>query len=165
VPDTSRFIAKKHRLSLSEVRVDDEGAFLIFPQSVAILGVRPDSTILFVSQFRKAAGSMTIELPGGRVEAGETPQHAVRRELKEESGFRARSIRRILTLDLDFSISRHQTLVFFGVLPVKPVVSGSFTFRFLTLKRALKLVASGRITHAPSVAALLWLLSELRGTK
>jgi 8-oxo-dGTP pyrophosphatase MutT (NUDIX family) len=42
---------------------------------------------LLVRQFRPPVGRVTIELPAGLVDAGESPEQAALRELKEETGF------------------------------------------------------------------------------
>src|ERR1700704_4851270 len=46
--------------------------------------------ILLERQYRHAAHSMMWELPAGRIDEGETPLTAAKRELIEETGFRAR---------------------------------------------------------------------------
>src|SRR5712692_1254010 len=46
--------------------------------------------ILLVRQFRLPARRSLWELPAGRLDAGETPLQAARRELVEETGYRAR---------------------------------------------------------------------------
>jgi ADP-ribose pyrophosphatase len=49
-----------------------------------------DPTILIERQYRHAAGQFLYELPAGRIEPGERPLAAAKRELIEETGFRAR---------------------------------------------------------------------------
>jgi ADP-ribose pyrophosphatase len=46
--------------------------------------------IVFERQYRHAAGQFLIELPAGRVEPQETPLAAAKRELIEETGYRAK---------------------------------------------------------------------------
>jgi ADP-ribose pyrophosphatase len=45
--------------------------------------------LLLVRQFRRGVGGMTLELPAGHVESGETPEMAARKELMEETGHEA----------------------------------------------------------------------------
>ena len=69
--------------------------------SVVVLAVdgslNPDDpTILLERQYRHAAGQFLLELPAGRIEAGEAPLAAAKRELIEETGFRARKWSRLV---------------------------------------------------------------------
>ncbi len=62
--------------------------------SVAIVAVDGDALVA-VRQPRAGAGEATLELPSGKLEAGEGPDAAVRRELAEECGLDAAEWRRL----------------------------------------------------------------------
>lgn len=49
-----------------------------------------DPDVILIRQYRHAAGQFLLELPAGRIELGEAPLAAARREMIEETGFRAR---------------------------------------------------------------------------
>ncbi len=56
------------------------------PGAVAMVPVRDDGRLLFVTQYRHAAGRRLLELPAGTLEPGEPPLEAAARELQEEVG-------------------------------------------------------------------------------
>ena len=49
-----------------------------------------DPDIILERQYRHAAGQILVELPAGRVEPGEAPLAAAKREMIEETGYRAK---------------------------------------------------------------------------
>lgn len=59
------------------------------PGGVCILPILPDGSVLFVEQFRYAYMEDVLEAPAGKLERGEDPFEAARRELREETGMTA----------------------------------------------------------------------------
>lgn len=59
--------------------------------AVCVSAMNEDGQLLVVRQYRAATGKWLEEIPAGRLEPGEQPLEAARRELEEETGFRARS--------------------------------------------------------------------------
>ena len=64
------------------------------PASVVIIAVDGDQLVL-VRQSRPGATERTLELPSGKIESGETPAAAARRELAEECGLAAHEWREL----------------------------------------------------------------------
>jgi ADP-ribose pyrophosphatase len=60
---------------------------------VPLLRVDGEDFFLMVRQYRHGSGELSVEFPGGVVERGEDPAAAAARELEEETGYRAESIR------------------------------------------------------------------------
>jgi len=56
---------------------------------VPILAGAGGPEVVMVRQYRHGSDSLSLEFPGGVVEKGEAPEAAVRRELEEETGYRA----------------------------------------------------------------------------
>lgn len=65
------------------------------PGAVAIAAELDDGRLVLVRQYRHAIGDWLVELPAGRLEAGEDPLLAARRELEEETGYRATDWRKL----------------------------------------------------------------------
>lgn len=65
--------------------------------SVVILPRLPNGRIVLVRQYRYPARKHMWELVAGSLEAGESIIHAARRELREETGYRAGSFKRLLS--------------------------------------------------------------------
>lgn len=59
------------------------------PDWVNIVAVTERGRIVLVRQFRFGTRELSLEIPGGMVDAGENPLEAARRELREETGFTA----------------------------------------------------------------------------
>ena len=60
---------------------------LEYPDWVNVIALTEDNQVVLVKQYRHAAGEEILELPGGVIEKGESPEQAARRELLEETGF------------------------------------------------------------------------------
>ena len=58
---------------------------------VVILAFKNDNTLLFVKQFRYPMKEVLLELPAGKLEYGENPFEAAKRELEEETGYCAKN--------------------------------------------------------------------------
>lgn len=68
-----------------------ERAFVRSPAGAVIFAIDDRERVCLIEGFRPAAGRKVIELPAGKIEAGDTPLEGARRELAEEAGLEAAS--------------------------------------------------------------------------
>lgn len=67
------------------------------PGSIVIIPHLPNGKMILVRQYRYAAQKSMWELVAGTLEPGESVIHAARRELLEETGYRAGSLKRLFS--------------------------------------------------------------------
>lgn len=72
-------------------RTDLEHDFYIIESNdwVNIIPLTDDHQVVMVRQFRHGSREVTLEIPGGLVDEGDTPKEAASRELLEETGYQA----------------------------------------------------------------------------
>ena len=58
-----------------------------------IIAITQDKKMVMIRQFRKPADKVMFEVPAGKIDPGEDPMDAAKRELKEETGYTAGSVR------------------------------------------------------------------------
>jgi 8-oxo-dGTP pyrophosphatase MutT (NUDIX family) len=57
------------------------------PASVITFGVTDDKKVVMVEQYRHPVEAISLEMPGGFIDADETPLDAAKRETAEETGY------------------------------------------------------------------------------
>ncbi len=60
---------------------------------VLVIPVTADGEVVMIRQFRHGVREVVLEVPGGIIDAGESPEEAAVRELREETGFTAERVR------------------------------------------------------------------------
>jgi ADP-ribose pyrophosphatase len=132
---------------------------------VSVVAVTQQGRILLVRQFRPAVDRMTLELPSGHVENGETPELAARRELLEETGHVADIFEFLGNLSPDTGRLANRMWCFFAAgarpasethAPLEPGIEPIFFEGTLS-----KLIAEREFDSALNSAALLYAI--LRG--
>ncbi len=79
-----------YRTTARSPRTGDAHAFFRIEADewVNVVALTPEQEFVMVRQYRHGSGDVTLEIPGGIVDPGETPASAAARELLEETGYR-----------------------------------------------------------------------------
>lgn len=97
----SREVYKSKIFTVVEEEANDPSGFQIkraivrHPGSAVILVADDRDRVLLVKQFRLPAEKYLWEIPAGRIDDGEKPLQAAKRELQEETGFSAKKWRKL----------------------------------------------------------------------
>jgi len=89
----------------SDFYLKKEGPFF------CILAITKDKKIILAKQFRPGPNEILLELPGGGINEGETPEQAIERELLEETGYRGKAKLVAEAFDCAYSTARRYCFV------------------------------------------------------
>lgn len=130
-----------------------------------VVAVTIGDDVVLTRQWKQGVRRFTLELPGGKIDDGETPVEAAMRELREETGYEATEVVLLASLDVDASKAASQGHVFLGrgaELLHEPETHEMETpdVVVVPLAEVPELIASGEIRGGASVAGLLLALSR-----
>jgi len=157
---TTDHVLEPHGIEVRRDIVHHTGSVVILP--VEERGKEP--RVLLERQYRHAAQQFLWELPAGRIDAGEKPLPAAKRELLEETGYTAKRWKRILnfyaspgfvaeTMSIYLAEGLHAGIA-------QPEADEMIKIRFFPLKAALGMVLNGTIRDAKTISGILWLSHE-----
>lgn len=126
---------------------------------VAIVVLDDADNILLVKQFRKPVEKDLLEIPAGGIDPGETPEDAVRREMREETGFLPQKVAKLGGFYSSPGFCTEYLHLYLATdlvsKPLKAEDSESITLMRVPLAQITGLIASGAICDAKSIAGLL----------
>lgn len=134
-------------------------SYLDHQGAVTVVPVTDDGQIVLLRQYRYTMGAWGWETPAGSLDGAEDPAAAAARELAEEIGGTATSVRHIATFNVSNGISNQRMKVYLalGVVLGTPNHEATELMRVATLPRAeaLRMAHAGEITDGISALALL----------
>lgn len=134
--------------------------YIRHPGAVVVIAQLPDGHLIFERQFRYPCGRVFIELPAGKIDAGEDIERCARRELLEETGYVADSWRHLGVMHpcIGYSDERIEIFLASGLRHEGASLDdGEYLEIFpMSLDEAEAAVLDGRITDAKTVTALFW---------
>lgn len=130
------------------------------PGAVVIVALLDNGKLLFERQFRYPLRRIFLELPAGKIDTAEHPLDTARRELREETGYKARSWHHLGTMHpcIGYSDERIEIFLAHGLSYVghERDHGEHLEVTELNLGDALLAVRDGEITDAKTITALLW---------
>ena len=152
------FDVEKLQVSLPDGRVSAYD-LVNHKNSVTILPLDSDGSIVFVSQFRMGSDSLMLELPAGVMDDGESPEAAAAREVREEIGMAAGSLKMLGSIYVAAGYITEINHIFLAT-ELTPAPLEMDEDEFLEVKRfsiaeTRKMVETGEMNDSKSLNALL----------
>jgi ADP-ribose pyrophosphatase len=162
---SSRVRYKSSIFTVTEDRAVDPGGFEIrraivqHGGSAVMMPVDEKKRVLLVRQYRLPARAYLWELPAGRLDPGETALAAAKRELAEETGYRARTWKKLLSFFVSPGyVSEKMTIYLATGLKegeAEPMDDERIETRWFTAKELDGAISSGKIVDAKTIAGFL----------
>ena len=137
-----------------------ERSIVKHPGAAVMMACDDEGQVLLVRQFRLPLRERIWELPAGTLDAGESPLETAKRELIEETGYRAKRWRKVVRFYPSPGFCSEEMTVY----EARDLTPGEATpepyekieKRWVKWEDALGMVARGRIRDAKSIVALLY---------
>jgi len=127
--------------------------------AVTILPVDEEGNILFIRQYRHAAGEEILELPAGVIDNGETQDACALRELREETGMTAKNVILLGEFYLAPGYSTEYMYVYFAhglsPAPLPQDEDEQINVERIPIEKAYRMASHGEIRDAKTLAAML----------
>ncbi len=128
--------------------------------AVVIIPVKSDGKVVLERQYRHVIGRWIYELPAGHVDKGESYRSAALRELKEETGYSARSMKRLF-VGYPAPGTYAQKQVFFLASGLENWHANLeddelIDVHELGLKKVLEMIKENRIIDSKTIAGVLY---------
>lgn len=107
------FTARKDKCETPDGKIVEEYFVVELPTTCCAVALTEEGEVLMVKQYRHPIEEVILEIPGGFIDENETPEKAIKRELKEETGYEFSSVKKV------------------GKIAANPGVLNNFTYLFL----------------------------------
>ena len=155
--DGNAFNVNIHNLKIEGKKVKRE---IIEQFNAGVILAFDGNDVILIKQNHFPQGKL-LEIPGGKIEKGENPKQCAVREFEEETGYQAKKVKHLLTMDpnVGYSTLSIHCFVASGVKKIKkPKPNGENEFIEvirMNFKKLLKMIKTGKIIDAKTICAAL----------
>lgn len=136
------------------------------PGAVAVIPISDDEKIVMVRQHRLPAGRSLLEIPAGTKRVGEGDEECARRELLEETGYNARTLKKVWSFYPAPGYSTEKITLFFAKdlekAEQKLEEDEAIEVVEISIEDAMEMLRKGLVEDAKTIVGLCWLAEELR---
>ncbi len=133
------------------------------PGGAGILPVFSNGDILLIKQLRPVVGEYLWEIPAGKLEKNEAPSKTVLRELKEETGYVAKKIKKLGEIWTTPGFCQEKIYLYLAtelkLTQAEPEAHEIIELHRLSQKKIKQMIQKNIITDSKTLAALLFYFS------
>ena len=123
--------------------------------------------VVMIRQYRHGSRKVTLEIPGGLVDPGDTPEKAAARELLEETGYQATELVKIGAVNPNPALFNNHCYTFVArnvrkIHDPTPDQTEDIEVVLIPLIETPKLISRGEIDHAMVITAFYWYFSQIQ---
>jgi ADP-ribose pyrophosphatase len=123
--------------------------------SAVMMAMDDKKRILLVRQYRLPAGEYMWELPAGKVDDGEKPMQAAKRELAEETGYKARKWSKLVSFFASPGFVQERMTIFLATDLIKgeatPMDDEQIETRWFKRKEVAQMIRDGKIEDGKTI--------------
>lgn len=138
--------------------------FIVHGGAVGIVAVTAQREIVLVRQYRHPVEEDLLEIPAGKLEKGEDPLIAAKRELAEETGFRAASWKSLTAIYTSPGTSSEKLHLFLAedltADEAHPDEDELVEYKKFPLSEVLEMIGKGNLKDAKSIVGILMYLQS-----
>ena len=155
--DGNAFNVNIHNLKIEGKKVKRE---IIEQFSAGVILAFDGNDVILIKQNHFPQGKL-LEIPGGKIEKGENPKQCAVREFEEETGYQAKKVKHLLTMDPNVGYSTLSIHCFVAsevkkIKKLKPNNENEFIEVIrMNFKKLLKMIKTGKIIDAKTICAAL----------
>jgi ADP-ribose pyrophosphatase len=127
--------------------------------SAVMMAVDEKKRILLVRQYRLPAEKYLWELPAGRLDPGEKPLQAAKRELIEETGYRAKTWKKLASFFVSPGFVQERMTIYLATDltagTATPMEDERIETRWFTSKELAELIRGGKIEDAKTMIGFM----------
>ncbi|MGQ9645541.1 MAG: NUDIX hydrolase [Thermodesulfobacteriota bacterium] len=132
---------------------------------INVIPLTSGDQVIMIRQYRHGARKVTLEIPGGLVDPGDTPEKAAARELLEETGYQAEALVQIGVVNPNPALFNNRCYTFIAYRVTKmrepmPDQAEDIEVVPIPLVDIPKLIQNGEIDHAMVITAFYWYFSR-----
>ncbi len=140
-------------------KIHTKREYIYYPLAVGVIPITDDNKIIMVEQYRYTNQYYSLEIPAGKIDAGEDLEVAAHRELREEIGYDCKELKKVYEYYPAISYSKEKLIVFEARNLIKselpPDEDEFISIKYFTLSEIMAMIKDNKILDGKTVLSML----------